>query len=183
MAFKILIITALVACVSAGGPASYSISAPSADHYSVGTSNEHTVKGLYGQNVLSSYSKSVSTPHSHAQVSLSKASNDISPYVGYKAPLAYPGYAAPLAYPGYHAPLAVAKPALPYAGYYGAHYPAAYPAIAKPALAYPGAYPAGYPYGAYAHGAYAHGPVIAKAAAPVLGSTVSFHGLGAHYGW
>lgn len=67
-----MIVATLVACVSAGGPASYAISAPSIDHYSVGSSNEHTVKGLYGQNVLSSYTKSVATPHSQAHVSLSK---------------------------------------------------------------------------------------------------------------
>lgn len=93
-----------------------------------------------------------------------------------KAGLPYGGYYG--GYPGYHGG---------YPGYHGA-YPGAYPgyhaplAVAKPAVAYPGAYP----YGAY-HGAYpGHGALLAKpaiAAAPVLGNTVSFHGLGAHYGW
>lgn len=79
-----------------------------------------------------------------------------------------------------------------FANYYGglpghhAGYPHAPLAVAKPALAYPGAYPAAYPYGPY-HGSYpAHGALLAKpaiAAAPVLGSTVSFHGLGYNYGW
>ncbi|XP_063706294.1 uncharacterized protein LOC134835347 [Culicoides brevitarsis] len=151
MALKVFVASLLVAFVYAGGPASYSISAPSHDYYSVGSSNEHTVKGLYGQNVLSSYTKSVATPHSHAHVSLSKSSNDIG--LGYKAPLGYPGYAAPLisgyygGFPGYHAPLSVAKPFYPYGS--------------------PGFYPA-------------HKSV---APVPVLGNTVSFHGLGAHYGW
>lgn len=82
-----------------------------------------------------------------------------------KAGLPYSGYYG--GYPGYHAPLGLAKPAL---GYPGA-YPGAYPGT------YPGAYPGAYP----GHGAYLAKPAIA--AAPVLGNTVSFHGLGAHYGW
>lgn len=42
--FQFVLLTALVACARAGGPASYSISALSGDHAFVGSSQEHTVK-------------------------------------------------------------------------------------------------------------------------------------------
>lgn len=155
----------MIACVHAAGPASYGISAASGDHYSVGTSNEHTVKGLHGQNVVSSYSKTVDTPHSSVRVSNSKASNDVFGYKPFAYPAAYP--AAPVVKAAYPA------------------YPAAYHGYAGYPSPYHG-YPAyhGYPYHGY------HAPLAAPvykapvvAAAPALGSTVSFHGLGVHYGW
>ncbi|KFB41872.1 hypothetical protein ZHAS_00009717 [Anopheles sinensis] len=89
MAFKFVILAALVAAVSAGGPAAYSIAAPSADFHSVGASHEHTVKGLYGQNVLSQYSKAVDSAHSSVRVQSSRLSNDgfaYAPAVKYAAP-------------------------------------------------------------------------------------------------
>lgn len=90
---------AFVAYAQAGGPAAYSIAALSGDHAYVGSSHEHTVKvcgivqpffvgtnlkfhlnffkGLYGQNVLSTYSKAVDSAHSSVRVSSSRQSNDI----------------------------------------------------------------------------------------------------------
>lgn len=41
---QFVILAALIACASAGGPASYSIASPSHDYHSVGSSQEHTVK-------------------------------------------------------------------------------------------------------------------------------------------
>ena len=88
--WQFVILAALVAAVSAGGPAAYSIAAPSADFHSVGASHEHTVKGLYGQNVLSQYSKAVDSAHSSVRVHSSRLSNDgyayAAPAVKYAAP-------------------------------------------------------------------------------------------------
>lgn len=103
--FQLVFLAAFVAYVQAGGPAAYSISALSGDHAYVGSQQEHTVKvcqsrwfffsfwwnihffwwpyrfftskGLYGQNVLSSYSKAVDSAHSSVRVSSSRQSNDI----------------------------------------------------------------------------------------------------------
>lgn len=69
---------AFLACAYArpGGPAAYSISAPSADHASVGQSQEHTVKGHYGQSSQSDYSSAVQTAHSQSHVHRTSISND-----------------------------------------------------------------------------------------------------------
>lgn len=40
----LLLISAVIACVNAGGPAAYSISVPAIDHASAGQTQEHTVK-------------------------------------------------------------------------------------------------------------------------------------------
>lgn len=96
------------------------------------------------------------------RVSNSKASNDV---LGYK-PLAYPAYPA--------APVVKAAYPAAYHGYGYPGYPAAY-------HGYPAAYH-GYPgYHAPLAAPVLKAPVVA--AGPVLGSTVSFHGLGVHYGW
>lgn len=42
-----MLAAALIALVRAGGPAAYSISSPSGDYASVGSSQEHTVKVSY----------------------------------------------------------------------------------------------------------------------------------------
>uniref|UniRef100_A0A0K8VNY7 Cuticle protein 16.5 n=1 Tax=Bactrocera latifrons TaxID=174628 RepID=A0A0K8VNY7_BACLA len=107
MAFKVIfVLAALVACAHArpGGPAAYSISAPSVDHASVGSSQEHTVKGHYGQSSQSEYSSAVQTAHSQSHVQRSSISNDagLAPHVGghiiaAAAPIAH-AYAAPTAY-------------------------------------------------------------------------------------
>lgn len=191
-----MILATVIAVATAAGPASYAISAPSIDHYSVGQVNEHTVKGAFGQNVLSTYSKSVNTPHSSAYVHNSKASNDILGHYG--AP-AYGGYAPALGYAhGYAAPALAhgyAAPALAhgYAGPALAHGYGGYGAFAHgygaPALAHGyGALGHGYGAPALAYPGYAgiHGAAPLLKAAPLAGhpvSSVSFHGLGAHYGW
>uniref|UniRef100_A0A034VUA4 Uncharacterized protein n=1 Tax=Bactrocera dorsalis TaxID=27457 RepID=A0A034VUA4_BACDO len=100
MAFKVIfVLAALVACAHArpGGPAAYSISAPSVDHASVGSSQEHTVKGHYGQSSQSEYSSAVQTAHSQSHVQRSSISNDaaLAPHVGV-AP-AVLGHGLPLA--------------------------------------------------------------------------------------
>ncbi|XP_053659631.1 cuticle protein 16.5 [Anopheles marshallii] len=187
MAFKFVILAALVAAVSAGGPAAYSIAAPSVDYHSVGASHEHTVKGLYGQNVLSQYSKAVDSAHSSVRVHSSRLSNDgfaYAPAVKYAAP----AYAAHYAAPAVHYPAAAhyAAPAV--------HYPAAH--YAAPAVHYPAAH-----YAAPAVHYAAHAPIVKAAypaiaaplaykaplAAPVAavhgGSVVQFAGLGASYAW
>ncbi|KPU75380.1 uncharacterized protein Dana_GF22437, isoform C [Drosophila ananassae] len=111
MAFKVLCVAllALLAAVQAkpGGPAAYSISAPSVDHASVGSTQEHTVKGHYGQSSQSDYASQVQTAHSQSHVQRSSISNDAG-----LAPVAAHGYAAPgiighgigLAAPAYAAP-------------------------------------------------------------------------------
>ncbi|XP_055914945.1 cuticle protein 21.3 isoform X2 [Eupeodes corollae] len=102
MAFKVIfVISAIVACVQAGGPAAYSISAPSIDHGSVGNSQEHTVKGHYGQNSQSDYSSQVTAGHAVSHVSRSSTTNDaavVAPSYGAiahsYAPAISHGYAA-----------------------------------------------------------------------------------------
>ncbi|XP_033150331.1 cuticle protein 76 isoform X2 [Drosophila busckii] len=91
MAFKFFFCLAavVIACAHAkpGGPAAYSISAPSVDHASVGNTQEHTVKGHYGQSSQSDYASQVQTAHSQSHVQRSSISND--------AGLAPAHYAAP----------------------------------------------------------------------------------------
>ncbi|XP_017041930.1 cuticle protein 21.3 isoform X2 [Drosophila ficusphila] len=112
MAFKVVLCVVLLAMIAGGeakpgGPAAYSISAPSVDHASVGSSQEHTVKGHYGQSSQSDYASQVQTAHSQSHVQRSSISNDAG-----LAPVAAHGYAAPgiighgigLAAPAYAAP-------------------------------------------------------------------------------
>ncbi|XP_058811531.1 cuticle protein 21.3 [Topomyia yanbarensis] len=196
MAFKYVVLMALVACVSAGGPAAYSIAAPSLDYHSVGSSQEHTVKGLYGQNVLSQYSKAVDSAHSSVRVASSRLSNDGLAYGPHYAHAAAYPHAAHYAAPAYRygAP-AIAAPAVHYGGA-ALHYPAAAPVVraAYPAYGHAAAYPAyghaaAYPaYGhAAAYPAYGHGLAykapIAAAHVAHPGAVVSFSGLGAQYAW
>ncbi|XP_035908879.1 cuticle protein 16.5 [Anopheles stephensi] len=189
MAFKFVILAALVAAVSAGGPAAYSIASPSVDYHSVGASHEHTVKGLYGQNVLSQYSKAVDSAHSSVRVHSSRLSNDgyaYAPAVKYAAP----AYAAHYAAPAVHYPAAAhyAAPAVHYpaAAHYAApavHYPAAH--YAAPAVHYAAHAPivkAAYPAAIAAPLAY-KAPLAAPVAAVHGGSVVQFAGLGASYAW
>ncbi|XP_034113482.1 pupal cuticle protein C1B isoform X2 [Drosophila sulfurigaster albostrigata] len=115
MAFKLVFCIAAmaIACAQAkpGGPAAYSISAPSVDHASVGNTQEHTVKGHYGQSSQSDYASQVQTAHSQSHVQRSSISNDggLAPAHGYAAPSLIGhgiGLAAPAAYaaPAYAAP-------------------------------------------------------------------------------
>uniref|UniRef100_A0A182W5Q2 Uncharacterized protein n=1 Tax=Anopheles minimus TaxID=112268 RepID=A0A182W5Q2_9DIPT len=188
MAFKFVILAALVAAVSAGGPAAYSIAAPSVDYHSVGASHEHTVKGLYGQNVLSQYSKAVDSAHSSVRVHSSRLSNDGYAY-GPAVKYAAPAYAAHYAAPAVHYPAAAhyAAPAhYAAAAHYAApavHYPAAH--YAAPAVHYAAHAPvvkAAYPAAIAAPLAY-KAPLAAPVAAVHGGSVVQFAGLGASYAW
>ncbi|XP_036318306.1 cuticle protein 21.3 [Rhagoletis pomonella] len=126
MALKVIfVIAAVIACAHArpGGPAAYSISAPSVDHASVGNTQEHTVKGHYGQSSQSDYSSAVQTAHSQSHVQRSSISNDagIAPHIGVSHGL--------IGHPGIAHGIPLAAPAL-------AHYPAplAVKAVAAPAL-------------------------------------------------
>ncbi|XP_034668272.1 uncharacterized protein LOC117901571 isoform X2 [Drosophila subobscura] len=92
MAFKVILCVAAmaIACAQAkpGGPAAYSISAPSVDHASVGNTQEHTVKGHYGQSSQSDYASQVQTAHSQSHVQRSSISNDagLAPAAHYAEP-------------------------------------------------------------------------------------------------
>ncbi|XP_053699249.1 cuticle protein 21.3 [Sabethes cyaneus] len=153
MAFKYIIpaVALLVSCVSAGGPAAYSIAAPSLDYHSVGSSHEHTVKGLYGQNVLSQYAKAVDSAHSSVRVQSSRLSNDGIAYAPHYAAAAYPAAAA--AYPAYGHALAapVVKAAYPAYGHalapaYGHGLAPAYGHALAPAYGHALAAPLAYKY-------------------------------------
>uniref|UniRef100_W8BV71 Cuticle protein 16.5-like n=1 Tax=Ceratitis capitata TaxID=7213 RepID=W8BV71_CERCA len=168
MAFKVIfVIAALIACAHAkpGGPAAYSISAPSVDHASVGSSQEHTVKGHYGQSSQSDYSSAVQTAHSQSHVQRSSISNDagIAPHVGghviaAAAPVAH-AYAAPA-----YAAHAYAAPAAALSHSY-ATAPAFTLAHAAPAYSHGIAYAA--PAASYHAPAYSYQPAHA-ASAPVI---------------
>ncbi|XP_017794148.1 PREDICTED: cuticle protein 21.3-like [Habropoda laboriosa] len=115
MAFKFVVLAALLAVVSAGGPAVYDIAASSGDHSSIGFSQESTQKGLGGQNVISSYSKSDDSAHSFVRVSSHSVSNDgLLKYDIAHAPLVKTAYTAP----SYLAPTATPLIAKTYAAPY-----------------------------------------------------------------
>ncbi|XP_022234133.1 cuticle protein 21.3 isoform X1 [Drosophila obscura] len=144
MAFKVILCVAAmaIACAQAkpGGPAAYSISAPSVDHASVGNTQEHTVKGHYGQSSQSDYASQVQTAHSQSHVQRSSISNDagLAPAAHYAAPAAHAiaapavgasyavgvGHTAPAQIQGlaYASHGYAAAPALAYGGHYGAQY-------------------------------------------------------------
>ncbi|XP_018048490.1 PREDICTED: pupal cuticle protein G1A-like [Atta colombica] len=162
MAFKFLLLAAFVAVASAGGPAAYDIGTLSADHSSIGYSQESTQKGYAGQNVISSYSRAEDSAHSSVRVSNSHVSNDAlleQHAIGYS-------YAAP----------ALAKPLI-----------AAQPLIAKtayaaaPALATYTAHPAPL----LAKSAYAAAPAYgyAAAAAPILAAKTAYAAAPAAYSY
>ncbi|XP_032594241.1 cuticle protein 16.5 isoform X1 [Drosophila grimshawi] len=180
-----------IACAQAkpGGPAAYSINAPSVDHGSVGNTQEHTVKGHYGQSSQSDYASQVQTAHSQSHVQRSSISND-----GGLAPLASSGHG--LAYGGAHFATAAA-PALAYGGHYataaapsysyGGHYAASAPAIhlaggSHLGLGYGLGYSAHVAAPTLSHGylAAAHAPVVkyAAAAAPAYAPGIIGHGIG-----
>ncbi|KAH8416773.1 hypothetical protein KR222_003696, partial [Zaprionus bogoriensis] len=173
-----------IACAQAkpGGPAAYSISAPSVDHASVGNTQEHTVKGHYGQSSQSDYASQVQTAHSQSHVQRSSISNDggLAPaHLAGKISSCTPAAAAPaLAYGGHYASAAHAAPA--YA--YGGHYAATAPALQ---LATSAASHLGYGYGYSAAPALSHGylaaapaPVVKYAAAPAYAPGIIGHGIG-----
>ncbi|KOC70305.1 Cuticle protein LPCP-23 [Habropoda laboriosa] len=109
------LLAALLAVVSAGGPAVYDIAASSGDHSSIGFSQESTQKGLGGQNVISSYSKSDDSAHSFVRVSSHSVSNDgLLKYDIAHAPLVKTAYTAP----SYLAPTATPLIAKTYAAPY-----------------------------------------------------------------
>ncbi|XP_032295973.1 cuticle protein 21.3 isoform X1 [Drosophila virilis] len=197
MAFKLIFCLAAIAiaCAQAkpGGPAAYSISAPSVDHASVGNTQEHTVKGHYGQSSQSDYASQVQTAHSQSHVQRSSISNDgglapahyaaapqVASYaLGHTAPAAQiqltSGHAAlgqGLAYGGHYA-AAAAAPTLAYGGHYAAAAPAlaygGHYAATAPALQLSGASHLGYGYGySAAAPAFSHGYLAAAAPAPVV---------------
>ncbi|EZA49167.1 Cuticle protein 21.3 [Ooceraea biroi] len=148
MAFKFIVLAAFVAVASAGGPAAYDIGTLSADHSSIGYSQESTQKGYAGQNVVSTYSRAEDSAHSSVRVSNSHVSNDAlleHHAIGYAA-------AAPVITKAYAAPT-LAKPII-----------AAQPVIAKAAYA-------AHPGPVLAKTAYAAAPAYGYAAAPVLAKT------------
>ncbi|KAK7791394.1 hypothetical protein R5R35_008860 [Gryllus longicercus] len=163
MAFKFVVLAALLAVANAGylggyagyaAPAAVGYAAPAYGHalatpaITAQASNILRTPGNLGQ--VSTYSKAIDTPYSSVRKSDVRVSNDALAYGAVAAP-AY-GYAAH----GYAAP----------AYGYAAHGYAA-PALAAPAL--------GYARAAYAAPAYGYGGY----AAPV--AHVSFNGLGAAY--
>ncbi|XP_043491454.1 LOW QUALITY PROTEIN: RNA-binding protein 14-like [Polistes fuscatus] len=158
MAFKLIVLSALLAIAHAGGPAAYDIATASADLSSVGYTQESTQKGYAGQNVVSSYSRAEDSAHSSVRVSNSHVTNDALTYAAPAAVIAKPAYTAAT----YAAPI-VAKAALAPATYttYAAH---ATPVLAKTAYA---AAPA------YSYAAHAVAPAYSYAthAAPVLAKT------------
>ncbi|CAK9823392.1 Cuticle protein 21.3 [Anthophora retusa] len=168
MAFKFVVIAAFLAVASAGGPAAYDIAASSGDHSSIGFSQESTQKGLGGQNVISSYSKSDDSAHSFVRVSSHSISNDgLFKYDISHAPIVKAAYTAPsyLAQPA--APLIAKTYAAPYS--YGA------PLLTKAYAAAPSyAYSSPLLTKTYAT---APAPLIAKAAiaapAPLLTKTIA----------
>ncbi|KAH8362427.1 hypothetical protein KR200_007053, partial [Drosophila serrata] len=138
--FLCVVLLAIAVQAKPGGPAAYSISAPSVDHASVGSTQEHTVKGHYGQSSQSDYASQVQTAHSQSHVQRSSISNDAG-----LAPVAAHGYAAAPAHAiaaapayslglGHTAPAQIQVQGLAYASHahapvYGGHYAATAPAL------------------------------------------------------
>ncbi|EDW82178.2 uncharacterized protein Dwil_GK25661 [Drosophila willistoni] len=186
-----------IACTQArpGGPAAYSISAPSVDHASVGNTQEHTVKGHYGQSSQSDYASQVQTAHSQSHVQRSSISNDagLAPAAHYAAAPAHQGLGLGLGlgHAGHgYAVAAAPAPILAYGGHYGATAPATLGGHAQLGLGlglgyagYAGSI-GGYGYSAaapaYSHGylAAAPAPVVKYAAAPAYAPSIIGHGIG-----
>lgn len=184
-------LAAFVAAASAGGPAAYDIGTVSADHNSIGYSQESTQKGYAGQNVVSSYSRAEDSAHSSVRVSNSHVSNDAlleQHAIGY-------GYAAPTL----AKPLIAAQPLIAKTAYAAAPALATYAAQPAPLLAKSTAYAApayghygyaaapayghyGYAAAAPAYGQYGHyGYAAAAAAAPILAAKAPAYGYGYGY--
>ncbi|XP_025602528.1 cuticle protein 16.5 [Athalia rosae] len=166
MAFKLIVLSAVLAVASAGGPAAYSIATASGDYGSVGYTQESTHKGYLGQNVVSSFSKQVDSPHSTVRVSNNRVTNDaLYSHTVAAAPAAYTTYA-------HQAPTVLAtKSAYAVAPSYGyAHAAPAYGyAHSAPAVAYSSAPAVSYSSistPVIAKSAYAHAPAYGYAAAP-----------------
>nr|CAD7464027.1 unnamed protein product [Timema tahoe] len=143
---QVLVLAALVAAASAGGPAAYSTYTAPASYGSVGATHESTIKGYGGNSVISQYSKAVDSAYSSVRKYDTRISNDAQA-LAYAPAYAPASYAAPAvaAYGGYAAPAlaarAYAAPALASYGGYAAPALAAR-AYAAPALASYGGYAA-----------------------------------------
>ncbi|XP_018375253.1 PREDICTED: cuticle protein 16.5-like [Trachymyrmex cornetzi] len=166
MAFKFLLLAAFVAVASAGGPAAYDIGTLSADHSSIGYSQESTQKGYAGQNVVSSYSRAEDSAHSSVRVSNSHVSNDAlleqGPAIGYS-------YAAP----ALAKPLIAAQPLIAKTTYAAAPALATYTAHPVPLLAK----------SAYAAAPAAYGYGYAAATAPILAAKPTYAAAPAAYSY
>ncbi|XP_055845104.1 cuticle protein 16.5 [Episyrphus balteatus] len=162
MAFKVIfVITAIVACVQAGGPAAYSISAPSIDHGSVGQSQEHTIKGHYGQNSQSDYSSQVTAGHAVSHVSRSSTTNDaqvVAPSYGGHLVQAAHAISAPAIAHSYAPAIAHGYAAAP-AQYYSHGYAASAPVLSHGYASAPSYISAG-PAISHGYHSYAAAPAI-----------------------
>ncbi|EGI67559.1 PREDICTED: cuticle protein 21.3-like [Acromyrmex echinatior] len=173
MAFKFLLLAAFVAVASAGGPAAYDIGTLSADHSSIGYTQESTQKGYAGQNVVSSYSRAEDSAHSSVRVSNSHVSNDAlleQHAIGYS-------YAAP----ALAKPLIAAQPLIAKTAYAAAPAVATYTAHPAPLLAksaYAAAPTSGYPPAHRSREFYSYAsPFLAKtyaAPAPLIAKTAAY---------
>ncbi|XP_069688804.1 pupal cuticle protein C1B-like [Periplaneta americana] len=162
MAFKYVILAALVAVANAGflsapavGYAGYAAPAVGYAGYAgyaappaIGASHQSTVRSLDGNSAVSHYSKAVDSPFSSVRKYDTRISNDAvalahAPVAAYAAPVAHAAYAAPVAHAAY-------APA-----FHGAAYAA--PAVAAPLG-------------------------VAYSAAPAV-AHLAFDGFGAHYGY
>nr|CAD7260586.1 unnamed protein product [Timema shepardi] len=172
---QVLVLAALVAAASAGGPAAYSTYTAPASYGSVGATHESTIKGYGGNSVISQYSKAVDSAYSSVRKYDTRISNDAQA-LAYAPAYAPASYAAPAiaSYGGYAAPALAARA-------YAAPAISAYGGYAAPALA-ARAYgaPAIASYGGYAAPALAARAYGAPAIASYGGYAV---GLGANYGW
>ncbi|XP_071448479.1 cuticle protein 76-like [Hetaerina americana] len=173
MAFKFVVLAALVAVANAGflgAPAAYGYAAPSVAVATptITSQSQNTLRSYGNLGQVSTYTKSIDTPFSSVRKSDVRVSNDALAYApaAYHAP-AVAAYAAP-AVAAYHAP-AVATYAAP--------------AVVKTAYAAPAI-------AAYHAPAAVAAPVVAKAgllgvaysAAPAV-THLSFDGYGVHYGY
>ncbi|CAD7090561.1 unnamed protein product [Hermetia illucens] len=192
MVFKVLLVATLVALARAAHPTEYVISAPSVDHGSVGSTQEHTIKGHYGQNAHSQYSSVANTAHSTSHVSRTSVSNDV---IGYGAPAyGYGHVAAPaIAHAAYAAPAVahVAAPAIAHAAYAAPAVRVAAPAYAyapahvaaAPAVAHVAAPAISYAHGGalYGHGGLAYGHGLSLGYGHGYGYRAAFAAPAAHY--
>ncbi|XP_071448640.1 pupal cuticle protein G1A-like [Hetaerina americana] len=162
MAFKVVILAALVAVANAGflgAPAAYGYAAPSVAVATptITSQSQNTLRSYGNLGQVSTYTKSIDTPFSSVRKSDVRVSNDALAYApaAYHAP-AVAAYAAP-AVAAYHAP-AVATYAAPAVAAYHAPAAVAAPVVAKAGLL-----------------------GVAYSAAPAV-THLSFDGYGVHYG-
>ena len=150
-----------MAVANAGGPAAYDIATATGDYGSIGYTQESTQKGYAGQNVISSFSKSVNSPHSSVHVTNSRISNDalIASY-GYEQPSQGYAQAAPLVAHGSYG-YAQSAPIVTKTAYATPAYAQAAPVVAHGSYGYAQAAPL------VAHGSYGYAqsaPIVAKTA-------------------